>query len=189
MVNLAQRIQADQLNASIATAISSREGVMGIARAEELGLPTLVVPRKAYNAAEPFSEHVFDLVREAEADYVCLTGFLSLLNIPADYRLRVMNVHPSLLPAFGGEGMYGKHVHRAVLESGCKITGCTVHFCDQQYDTGPILHQRSCRVADDDTPESLSARVGEQEAEAYPEALQLLTRRRITVDGRRSYVE
>jgi len=187
MRHLAEQIQTGALNASIATVISSKEQARGLKVAREHHLPNFVVPRQAYDEVADFSEHVFGLVRDAQADLVCLAGFLSLLRIPDDFNLRVINIHPALLPAFGGPGMYGKHVHRAVLEAGCKVSGCTVHFCDQSYDTGPILAQHACAVRDDDTVESLAARVGEQERQAYPEAIQKLSTQRLKLEGRRIY--
>jgi len=114
-----------------------------------------------------------------------MAGFLQLLTIPEDFQLRVMNIHPSLIPAFCGKGFYGHHVHEAVLEAGVKITGCTVHFADNQYDHGPIILQRAVPVLDDDTPESLAQRVFEAEKEAYPEAIRLFAQGRLVVTGRR----
>jgi len=187
MTNLADRIDAGELSASIGLVISSKEDAKGLTLARERGVETFVIPRKAYDTPEDFSEHVFGLIRDAEADLVCLAGFLSLLSIPDDFMLRVINMHPALLPAFGGEGMYGKHVHRAVLEAGCRITGCTVHFCDQHYDTGPVIHQRSCHVDDADSADTLAARVAEQERLAYPEAIHWLASERLAVEGRRTY--
>lgn len=174
MQNLAQRIADGRLRAEIAVVIASNDKAEGLQRAAELKLPNFVVPRKAYDNTEEFSKQVFNLVRDADADLVCLCGFLSLLQIPDAFADRVLNIHPALLPAFGGAGMYGKHVHEAVLKSGCKETGCTVHFADQSYDTGPIILQRTCPVLPDDTPDSLAARVFEQECEAYPEAIRLI---------------
>lgn len=185
MQNLAERISAGQLNATISIVISSKENAGGVNLAQELGLPVFVVPRKAYETAEAFSDHVFGMIRDAQADLVCLAGFLSLLAIPEDFILRVINVHPALLPAFGGEGMYGKRVHQAVIDAGCKITGCTVHFCDQSYDTGPILHQRACAVHDDDTPDALAGRVSQEERLAYPEAINRLANEQLELAGRR----
>jgi len=112
-------------------------------------------------------------------------GFLKRLTIPEDFLNRVTNIHPALLPAFGGEGFYGRRVHEAVLEYGVKITGCTVHFADNQYDHGPIILQKAVPVLDDDTPETLAARVFQAECEAYPEALQLIAEGRLRVEGRR----
>jgi folate-dependent phosphoribosylglycinamide formyltransferase PurN len=97
----------------------------------------------------------------------------------------VLNIHPALLPSFGGKGMFGRRVHQAVLDHGCKVSGCTVHFVDGTYDTGPIVLQRTCPALDDDTPESLALRVFEQEKIAYPEAIRLFQQGRLKVEGRR----
>lgn len=171
MVNLAQRIRDGRLDASIAVVIASREDAPGLRRAAELNLPAMAVGRAGYDSPEAFSKAVFQLARDAGADLVCLAGFLSLLTIPDDFAGRVINIHPALLPSFGGPGMYGRRVHEAVLAAGCRVSGCTVHLADQTYDTGPILVQRCCPVLDDDTPETLAARVFEEECEAYPEAI------------------
>ena len=188
MQHLAERINAGELDATLSLVIASNERAGGIARAEALGLPAFVVPRKGYDAAADFSDHIFSLVREAGADLVCMAGFLSLLPIPDDYAHNVLNIHPALLPAFGGQGMYGHHVHEAVLTAGCKVTGCTVHFADQQYDRGPILVQRACPVRDDDTADTLAARVQAEERIAYPEAIRLIAQRRVTIEGGRTRV-
>ena len=198
MRNLAERCRSGALPAEVVAVVSSRPGVKGLERAAELGLPTWVVPRREYDGARPgpgalpgeggeerFSRDVFRLVEDSGAGLVCLAGFMSLLRIPEAWAGRVLNVHPSLLPAFGGEGMYGQRVHQAVLDHGCKVTGCTVHLADEAYDTGPILVQRCCEVHETDTPETLAARVAEQEREAYPEAVRLLLQGRVRVTGRR----
>ena len=114
-----------------------------------------------------------------------LAGFLSLLYIPPEYKGRVMNVHPSLIPAFCGEGYYGARVHQAVLDSGVKVTGCTVHLADDAYDTGPIVLQRAVPVLDDDTAETIAARVFQEECKALPEAISLYAEGRLRIDGRR----
>ena len=183
--NVAQAIAADRLDARVVTVISSRPGAFGLERARKLGLPAHVVERKAYSTTADFSTAIWDLVRHAEADLVCLMGFLSLINIPDDYADSVVNIHPALLPSFGGKGMFGHHVHEAVLAAGCKVTGCTVHFADQTYDTGPIIVQRTCPVLEDDTPDTLADRVFEQECQAYVQALQLIAADRILRRGRR----
>ncbi|MFA9477802.1 phosphoribosylglycinamide formyltransferase [Phycisphaerales bacterium AB-hyl4] len=188
MQNLADLINVGQLNARISVVISSNDKAKGLERANNLKLPSFVVPRKGYDSPEEFSDHVFSLIRDAKADLVCLAGFLSLLHIPDDYQHRVINIHPALLPAFGGQGMYGQHVHQAVLDTGCKVTGCTVHFADNEYDRGPILIQRTCPVEDDDTPETLAGRVAEQEKLAYPEAIRLIAEGRVTIEGRRTRI-
>jgi len=114
-----------------------------------------------------------------------MAGFLKFVTIPTDFEWRVVNIHPALIPAVCGKGFYGLHVHKAVLDYGAKLSGCTVHFVDNQYDHGPIILQRTVPVLDDDTPESLAARVFEAECEAYPEALRWLASGRLRVEGRR----
>jgi phosphoribosylglycinamide formyltransferase-1 len=183
MTNLADRIQRGALAAEIGLVIASNERCGGIAKAVERGLATEVFDRKQYDSVESFSDDVFHAIREAGCGLVCLGGFLSLLRIPADYAGRVMNIHPALLPSFGGKGYYGHHVHEAVLAQGCKVSGCTVHFADNEYDHGPIIEQRCVPVMDTDTPDTLAARVFEQECEAYPHAIGLFAAGRIRIDG------
>ena len=120
----------------------------------------------------------------AGADLVCLAGFLQLVLIPDDFAGRVLNIHPSLIPAFCGKGYHGRAVHEAVLAAGVKITGCTVHFADNEYDRGPIVLQRTVPVLDDDTADTLAARVFAAECEAYPEAIGLFADRRLHIEGR-----
>jgi formyltetrahydrofolate-dependent phosphoribosylglycinamide formyltransferase len=184
LANLAAKIGAGELDAEVAIAISSNRKAYDKIAARELGIPTHLVARKDHADTEAFSEAIFRIVRDADVDLVCLAGFLSLLSIPDDFAYRVLNIHPALLPAFGGKGMYSHHVHEAVLAAGCKVSGCTVHFADQTYDTGPILVQRSCPVELGDTPDTLAARVFEQECLAYPEAIRLLSANSLEVDGR-----
>ena len=114
-----------------------------------------------------------------------MAGFLQLLRIPDDFSGRVMNIHPAVLPSFGGQGMYGRHVHEAVLEYGAKLSGCTVHFADNDYDHGPVILQRAVEVRDDDTPDSLAERVFEAECEAYPEAIRLFAEGKLHLIGRK----
>lgn len=186
--NLIDRIDAGTLEAEIVLVIASNESAGGLQRAESAGLPAHVVSRKSYDHAEDFAIRVFSLLRESKADLVCLAGFLSLLPIPDDFEHRVLNIHPALLPSFGGRGMYGMKVHAAVLEHGCKVTGCTVHFADNTYDTGPILVQRCCEVSEDDTPDTLADRVFAEECEAYPEAIRLIAHGRVRIENRRTII-
>jgi formyltetrahydrofolate-dependent phosphoribosylglycinamide formyltransferase len=183
--NLIECIAAGQLQAEIVLVVSNNPEAYALVRAQRAGLPTAVVRRKDCSSRDEFSQRIFDLCRACGADLVCMAGFLQLLTIPEDFQLRVMNIHPSLIPAFCGKGFYGHHVHEAVLEAGVKITGCTVHFADNQYDHGPIILQRAVPVLDDDTPESLAQRVFEAEKEAYPEAIRLFAQGRLVVTGRR----
>ncbi len=172
--NLVQAIRDGKLDARIVLVISSRPGVKGLERAANFNIPAEVVPRREYADAESFSQVIFDHIRRAGVELVCMAGFLSLLVVPDDYVGRVINIHPSLLPEFGGKGMYGHHVHEAVIAAGRTVSGCTVHFADQTYDTGQIILQRTCPVLPDDTPDTLAARVFEQECLAYPEAIRAL---------------
>src|SRR5207249_9123441 len=143
------------------------------------------VERKNCVSREEFSARIFGYCRDAGTDLVCMAGFLQLVQIPEDYLGRVMNIHPALIPAFCGKGFHGRHVHEAVIESGVKVTGCTVHFADNVYDNGPIILQRTVPVLDDDTPDMLAARVFEQECAAYPEAIRLFGEDRLKIEGRR----
>lgn len=170
--NLIDRTRDGRLDATILGVVSSKPTAFGVERARTAGLPVAFVePRPR----ETFSARVFDAVRTYDPDLVCLAGWLHLLTIPPDFRRKVVNIHPSLLPAFGGRGMYGRHVHEAVLTAGVPESGCTVHYADDTYDTGPIILQRQVPVRPDDTPDTLAARVFEAECEAYPEAIRQLS--------------
>ncbi|MGP1309707.1 MAG: phosphoribosylglycinamide formyltransferase [Phycisphaerales bacterium] len=181
LVNLCERIDAGDLNASVVLAIASKECV-GAQRARERGIPTIVEPGVID------AQRLEAALTNAGAEWLVLAGYLKLVRVPPRFQGRVLNIHPALLPAFGGPGMYGDRVHRAVLEHGCRIAGCTVHLCDDRYDTGPIVIQKACEVRDDDTPETLAARVFELEKAAYPEAIAALIEGRIIVEGRRTRI-
>jgi len=183
--NLIDRSRRGELPAEIVQVVASKPGILGLERARAAGVPAEVVERKACVSVEEFSERIFAPCRQARAELVCMAGFLNLVRIPPDFAGRVMNVHPALIPAFCGKGWYGHRVHEAVLESGVKLTGCTVHFADDQYDHGPIILQRAVPVLDDDTPETLAARVQSTEREAYPEAITLFAEGRLRIEGRR----
>lgn len=184
LVNLAEKITAGELQAELAVAVCSNQSAYDKLSAKGLGLPVHLVSRKDHADTASFSQAVFEKIKGADVDLVCLAGFLCLLSIPDEFSHRVLNIHPALLPAFGGQGMFGHHVHEAVIANGCKVSGCTVHFADQTYDTGPILVQRSCPVMDDDTPDTLAARVFAEECLAYPEAIRMIAQGGITIDGR-----
>jgi len=183
--NLLEKIAAGRLDAQVVLVISSNPAAAGIRFAQEASVPCEVLPRKDFASQDEYSQAIFDRCRGAGVDLAAMGGFLKRLTIPEDFVNRVTNIHPALLPAFGGEGFYGRRVHEAVLEYGVKITGCTVHFADNQYDHGPIILQKAVPVLDDDTPETLAARVFQAECEAYPEALQLIAEGRLRVEGRR----
>lgn len=177
LLNLADCIDRGEVDAEIALVISSRPDAAGVQRAIDRGLPVKVVNRREFQTAEVFSDVVWSYIREAEADLVAMAGFLSLLIIPDDFEGRVINIHPALLPKFGGHGMYGHHVHEAVLAAGETESGCTVHIATNEYDRGPIILQRTCPVQSGDSPDDLAARVFEQETLAYPEAVRQMINR------------
>ena len=184
--NLIDQINAGALDAKIAIVIGSRPELMGLQRASDAKLMNFVVDRRSFEDVTAFSKAVFSLCDDAGVDFVVLAGWLCLLDIPEKYAGRVMNIHPALLPSpFGGKGMYGAKVHEAVINYGCKVSGCTVHFVDAQYDNGPIIVQRVCDVRDDDTPATLAARVFEEEKVAYPQAIRLFGEGRLKIEGRR----
>jgi formyltetrahydrofolate-dependent phosphoribosylglycinamide formyltransferase len=186
--NLIDRIADGRLQAEIDVVISNRSDAFGLERADAGGIATAVLERADCASREEFGRRIFDLCRQAKVDLVCLAGFLQLLPIPDDFLGRVMNIHPSLIPAFCGKGFYGHRVHEAALETGVKVSGCTVHFADNVYDHGPIILQRIVPVLDDDTVDTLAARVFEQECEAYPEAIRLFAEGRLRIEGRRVLV-
>jgi len=182
LVNIQQRIDEGSLTARVAAVIASRP-CRGLEWAQQAALNAHLVPYKT--TLQPrYSDTITAHLDQAGVDLVVMAGFLSLWHIPPAYDGRVVNIHPALLPSFGGKGMFGHHVHEAVLRHGCKVSGCTVHFVTNQYDQGPILVQKTVPVLDTDTPDTLAARVFEQEILAFPEALQLLAEGRVSVvDG------
>ena len=183
--NLIQRLEAGTLNAQILLVVSSTPKAGGLQFAENAGIPSAVVRRKDFDSQDAFSAAIFDRCRQAGVDVVVMGGFLKRVAIPEDFSNRVINIHPALIPSFCGEGMYGHFVHEAVLDYGAKVSGCTIHFADNHYDHGPVILQKAVPVMDDDTPETLAARVFEAECQAYPEVLNLIAAGRVTVEGRR----
>ncbi|HEX4128457.1 MAG TPA: phosphoribosylglycinamide formyltransferase [Pirellulales bacterium] len=169
--NLLEKIADGELDARIELVISSNPQAGGLAIAAEAGVPTQVFERRDYTSDAAYGEAVFGACRAVAPHLVVMAGFLKFTPVPDDFTGRVLNIHPSLIPAFCGQGMYGLRVHQAVLDAGARVTGCTVHFVDNQYDHGPIILQRQVPVLDDDTPETLAARVFAAECEAYPEAI------------------
>ena len=183
--NFIDRINGGSLFAEVAVVIANRSDCGGLERAKKSGIPTRVITRKECGTLEEFSRTIFEECRAAEVDLVTLAGFLALIQIPDDFQHRVMNIHPALVPSFCGKGYYGHHVHEAVLNRGAKVSGCTVHFADNEYDHGPIVVQKTVPVLDDDTPDTLAARVFEAECEAYPEAIRSFAEGRLEIQDRR----
>jgi len=189
LLNLLESIKRGELNAEVSVVISSLSTVAGVERARNAGLPVKVIRRKDHPDLEAFSAKLDEELAAANVDLVVQGGWLCLWKIPPRYENRVMNIHPALLPSFGGKGMWGHHVHEAVLAAGCKVSGCTVHFCTNEYDRGPIIVQRTCPVQDDDTPDTLAERVFEQECLAYPEAIRFFAEGRLDVQENRVKVK
>jgi phosphoribosylglycinamide formyltransferase-1 len=183
--NLLDCIAGNTLSADIAGVVASRADAFGLERARRAGIPVITVARKAYADVEAFNDALHAALQPLAVDLVVLAGFLSLFQPRAAYAGRVMNIHPALIPAFCGPGFYGDRVHRAVIDAGVRVSGCTVHFADDQYDHGPIILQGTVPVLDDDTAETLAARVHALERELYPEAIRLYAAGRLRIEGRR----
>ncbi|HZZ29877.1 MAG TPA: phosphoribosylglycinamide formyltransferase [Pirellulales bacterium] len=171
------------LDAKIELVISSSSKAAGLEIAQAAGIPARVVRPGEFSSPEAFSEAVFGPGRQAGVHLVAMGGFLKHVPIPDDFQNRVTNIHPALIPNFCGAGMYGHRVHEAVLQSGTRISGCTVHLVDNHYDHGPVILQRTVPVLEDDTPETLAQRVFAAECLAYPEALRLIAKGRVCVEN------
>lgn len=182
IVNLLDCIERGELDAEFVVAIASRP-CSGVQRLRDRGLPVEIVPYQEMPDVETYSSAINALLDSAEADLVLMGGFLSFWWIPARYYGRTMNIHPALLPGFGGKGLFGRRVHEAVLAAGCKVSGCTVHFASNEYDAGPIIVQRCVPVLEGDIPETLADRVFAKECVAYPEAVRLFAQDRLRIDG------
>ena len=182
--NLMERQAKGQLDIEIAVVISSKPKAFGLERARRHGIAARAVERRAYADEQAFNDAMHRVLDEYRPELVVLAGFLLRLELRG-YAGRTINIHPALIPAFCGKGYYGERVHQAVLESGVKLTGVTVHFCDDEYDTGPIILQEAVPVEDDDSVETLAHRVQAKERELYPRAIQLFAEGRLRVEGRR----
>ena len=183
--NLIDWHERGDLDAQIVQVISSKPSVGGLQHAADAGIDSLVVDHRDYDGVDSLSKAIFDAARLAEVDLIVMGGFLRRVAVPKDFANRIINIHPSLIPAFCGKGNYGRRVHQAVIEYGCKISGCTVHFVDDQYDHGPIIGQRTVEVIASDTAESLAAKVFEAECELYPQVINAIATGKLTVSGRR----
>jgi len=187
--NLFEHIDAG-LPAEVVCVVSSKKSAFGLERAERRGVPAIAVPRREYADGSAFNDALHEALAPYEPDLVCLLGFLSIFELRGRYEGRCLNVHPALIPAFSGKGFYGHHVHEAVLEKGVKVTGATVHYASEEYDEGPILLQGVVEVRDDDTPDSLAARVQAKARELVPAAIRLIAEGRVTIeDGRTRIAE
>jgi phosphoribosylglycinamide formyltransferase-1 len=183
-------IAARRLQAQVVLYVSNRPDAGALQIARSARIPAAVIEERQFVEAADYERTLLEHMAKHEVNFIALAGFMR--KIPAgvvrQFRHRIVNIHPALLPSFGGKGMYGHRVHAAVLEYGCKVTGVTVHLVDEEYDTGPPILQRCVPVLDDDTPESLAVRVLEVEHQLYPEALQLFAEDRVRIYGRRVHI-
>jgi phosphoribosylglycinamide formyltransferase-1 len=170
-LNLLRACRAGRVPAQVVLGLASTPRAGGIARLEAEGVPVRVQLRSAHPDDASYSRACYGLAEAAGAEAIALCGWLKKLDVPPRWEGRILNIHPGLLPAFGGPGMWGMHVHRAVLASGAAESGCTVHLVDNLYDHGRILAQARVPVLADDTPDELQRRVYEEEMRLYPEAL------------------
>lgn len=193
LANLLDAVREEDLPLDIDLVISSNPDAYGLTRAEEYGLQTAVIPSRSFRCAAPFgrgmmtdwdamSRALNDRILPRKPDLVLFAGFMCMYLLPPALVDRTMNIHPALIPSFCGHGMYGHHVHEAVLKAGVKVSGCTVHFVTNEYDAGPIIVQRTCPVYDTDTPDILAARVFEQECLAYKDAIRLFAADRLRIE-------
>lgn len=181
--NLQQKIREGVIPARIVVAISSHAGAGGVSRAKRLGIPCRVLDYR--ERGDALSTDMARELDQAGVDLVALAGFIRRYDFPPHHAGRIMNIHPALLPAFGGRGFYGDRVHEAVIRSGVRFSGCTVHFVTEEYDSGPVIIQRIVPVIPGDTPHDLAERVFAEECIAYPEAIRLYAEGRIALDGGR----
>lgn len=182
--NLNDRVAAGTLDVDIRMVVASTAKATGVEFAAEAGARSRVLVRKDFDSDGTYSEAIFGACREVGAELVVLAGWLKLLVVPDDFRNRVVNIHPGLIPSFCGKGYYGHHVHQSAIDYGVKLSGCTVHFVDNEYDHGPVILQKAVPVSHVDSADALAARVFEAECEALPEAIQLIAEGRVEVDGR-----
>jgi phosphoribosylglycinamide formyltransferase-1 len=167
--------------------ISDKKDAFALERARREGIPAIFLDPSDYPSREDYDKALAQTFKEHNVDLVCLAGFMRILTPPfiEQFRNRIMNIHPALIPSFCGKGMYGLKVHQAVLDFGVKVTGCTVHFVTEEVDLGPIIVQIPVMVREDDTPETLSERVLKREHRAYPLAIKLFAEGRLKIEGRR----
>lgn len=187
--NFIDRIEEGSLDAVIKLVISSKSGAYGLERAKKAGIPAFCVDRKEYSDPGDFVRKIYGHIEKHETGLIILAGFMHLFPVGPGWENRIMNIHPALIPSFCGRGFYGMKVHEAAIDYGVKISGCTVHFVDGEYDRGPIILQSPVPVKDSDMPEDLAERVFSEECRLYPEAVRLFGEGRLRVEGRRVFIK
>jgi len=175
-----------EIDGDVVIVISDKADAFALERARKKGIPAVVIAPKGLNREE-HEKLIYESLSKEKTDLVVLAGYMRILTpwIIQRYEGKMMNIHPALLPSFGGSGMYGERVHKAVLDYGCKVSGCTVHFVSTDIDGGPIVLQESVPVLDNDTPESLANRIHPVEHRLYPKAIALHAAGRLKIEGRR----
>lgn len=184
--SMLKAIDAGKLDAAPVLLVTDRPEIGAIGKAEDRNIPIAILPPSDFEDKKTFADAMISVLTEHNSNFIALAGYLKKIpsSVVEAFKHRMLNIHPALLPAFGGKGMYGQRIHEAVLEHGSRVTGATVHLVDTGYDTGPIVLQEPVAVRQDDTPKSLAARVLQVEHRLYPEALQLFAEGRVEVDGR-----
>lgn len=190
MQAIMDRIATGEIHGRIVLVVSDKPAAFALERAHRAGIATAVVPYHEYPTREEFTRAITDALLVADVELVVHAGFMRMVTreLVEAFAGRMINIHPALLPSFGGPGMYGHHVHEAVLAYGAKVSGCTVHFVTEEVDGGPIIVQRAVPVLEGDTADTLAARVLEQEHRAFPEAVRLYCAGLLRIDGRRVHV-
>ena len=184
-------IEAGKVHAQIKAVISNNSKAFCLERARKHNIPAIHLSHKMFDNPDEFDAKLLSILKENEVDLVILAGYMKMLspNVVRAYKNKILNIHPALLPHFGGKGMYGIHVHEAVLNSGMKVSGVTVHVVDEIYDHGAIILQRCVPVEDNDTPESLAERVLKVEHQLYSQAIQLFAEDRIEIKDNKAYLK
>jgi phosphoribosylglycinamide formyltransferase-1 len=181
--------KSGKISSKVAIVISnkSNSGALNIAKSYQI--PNFHLSQKMFTSENEYVNNFFELLRNYDIDLIVLAGYMKLIpvDIVKKFKNRIINIHPALIPSFCGKGLYGLKVHEAVLNYGAKVTGVTVHLVDEEYDTGPIVLQKTLKVKDDDTPESLQKRVLKWEHKMYPEAIKLFESKKFNIEGRKVF--
>jgi len=191
LMAILKAIEEGKLKARVVVVISNKSSAGALEIARSKGIDALHISRRQFSSDREYADKILSELRKRNVELIVLAGYMKKIpaEVVSEYRNRILNIHPALLPSFGGQGMYGINVHKAVIESGVKITGVTVHIVDEEYDHGPIVLQRAVEVKDDDTPETLAERVLKVEHEVYPEAIRLFVEGKVNVFGRKVIIK